>query len=129
MAEQVPLTPEENLLRIIESPPDAVRAMRPRMRAAFDWKLSLKMLGARYGDRSKKLATIKSLNMMFAGLGLLATVFMFVDFWFGIPKAEALRRLEEKARAIFVGDLSIEQLKPQAIIFLLCPSLHRRSPW
>lgn len=113
MAEQNPLTPEENLLRIIESPPDVVRSMRPRMRASFDAKLFLKMLQARYGDRIKKLATIKTLNIVFLGLGALATLFMFVDFWIGMPKEEVLKRLEAAAKRASIGDLAIEQLKPQ----------------
>jgi hypothetical protein len=113
MPEQAPLTPEENLLRIIESPKDAVRSMRPRPRVNFDVNLSLKMMQVKYGDKVKKLATLKSLNLIFLAFGLVATFYMFVDFWAGMPKEEAMSRLETSAKAAFIGDLNVEQLKPE----------------
>ncbi len=115
MANQTPLTPEENLLRIIESPAEAARGMRQRPRPPFDAKLYLQMVRAKYGDSIQRLATVRSLNIAFFAAASVATLFLFVDFWLGMPKAEILERLEASAKTSGVGDLSIEQLKPQAL--------------
>jgi type II secretory pathway component PulC len=113
---EVPLTPEEKLLRIIESPKDAVHSLRPQRRLqAPDVKLLLKDLKAKYGDKLKSLLTLKSANTILIGAGGLTTLFLVIDFCVGMPRLQMIMRLEDVAKKTDVGNLVIEKLDPLAI--------------
>ncbi|MBI5872828.1 MAG: hypothetical protein HZB36_01620 [Candidatus Omnitrophica bacterium] len=108
------LTPEEKLLRIIESPPGAMGQMRaPRRRQ--DFQLNLKLLRAKYGDRVKELLNLKAVNVALVFLGALATFFLAVDSWLGLPRKSVIEQLELLAKTQGVGDLAIERLDPLAV--------------
>lgn len=105
-----PMTPEEKLLRIIESPPEAARGMRVPQRRGQDFNLTLKLLKAQYGEKIKALCNLKVFTagiIFFAGL---ATFFLVVDFWLGRPRVSAIERLEFLAKKQGIGDLTMERL-------------------
>ena len=110
------LTPEEKLLRIIESPKEAVHPLRRERRFQVqDLKATLKLLKSKYGDKAKDFLTLKSANAVLIGSAALATVFLGADFWLGMPRLEAIARLDEAAKKMDVGNLVIERLDPLAI--------------
>lgn len=108
------LTPEEKLLRIIESPPGAMGPMRvPRRRQ--DLQLNWKLLRAKYGDRVKDLLNLKAVNVALVFLGALATIFLAIDFWLSLPRKSVIEQLELLAKTQGVGDLAIERLDPLSV--------------
>jgi hypothetical protein len=127
-----PLTPEENLLRIIEGPSDAARAMqRARPRSPVDPKLAWKLFQAKYLTGFAKYLNFKAMNIALLGLGGCVTFFLVADFIAGLPRADALARLEEAAKTASIGDISIERIPPlevflqeitQRNVFALVPS-------
>jgi hypothetical protein len=106
---EAPMTPEEKLLRIIESPPEAARGMRAPARRSMDFKLTLKLLKAQYGEKFKALCNLKAFIAGIIFLAGLATFFLVVDFWLGLPRLSAIERLELLARKQGVGDLTLER--------------------
>lgn len=111
---EAPLTPEEKLLRIIESPPQNVRPLRPA-RSILDFKFSLKLLKTKYTEKLKSLASLKTANMVLLVLSVAVTLFLGIDFWMGLPRASAWTHLEAMAKKQGVGDLRIENLEPISI--------------
>lgn len=105
------LTPEEKLLRIIESPPEKVRTMRPRRRIQ-DFKFSLKLFIAAHKNKVKDYLNLKTVNAVLVFLGGVATVFLVLDFWIGSPRLLALEHLAAMAKKQDIGDLTISQLDP-----------------
>ncbi len=105
------MTPEEKLLRIIENPSGAMGHMR-RPRPRQDFKLTFKLLKAKYGPRFKEFVSIKAVNAVLFCISILITVFLSIDFWLGIPRATAISRLELLAKAQNIGDLVINRLDP-----------------
>lgn len=103
------LTPEEKLLRIIEAPPGAVRPLKQK-RWLHDAGFSLKLLRAKYAARFKDAVSLKSANTLLVCLAALATMFLGLDFWLGMPRAGAIQRLEARAKNFDTGNLSIARL-------------------
>lgn len=111
------LTPEEKLLRIIETPggdPGRAGAMRVQRRG-MGFGFTLKMLRVKYQDRFKTVFNIKSLNvfLVFVALGL--TVFLGLDFWLGMPRLGLVQKLELLAKKTEIGDFKTEPLDPLII--------------
>lgn len=107
------LTPEEKLLRIIESPPGKAGPMRPQRRQ--DFQLTWKLLKAKYGAKVKEFVSPRAANALLVFFGALATLFLVIDFWLGIPRAASVDKIEALAKAQAAWDLSIESLDPLAV--------------
>ena len=108
------LTPEEKLLRIIESPVEAVRGMRPQRRI-HDFKFSLKLFKAKYGEKLKELFNLKTANAVLVFLAVITTVYLILDFGIGLPRAGVLQQLEMVARKMDIGNMAIERLEPLSL--------------
>jgi hypothetical protein len=110
------LTPEENLLRIIESPqgqtPHGGRGMGARLRRGSDVKAYLSEMQKGLLDQAQKFFTLRAASLALISAGGLATLFLVVDFWVGLPKSDFIDRLEQEARATDLGDLSVGQIDP-----------------
>lgn len=133
--EQPQLTPEEKLLRIIESPPQSVHRMRSG-RGLADFKFSFKILKAEYAKKFQAFLNLKSANVFLTVLAVITTVFLVFDFWAGLPRTSAFVHLEELAKRQGIGDLSIEHLDPLSIyvqeitqrnIFALPPPVKKQA--
>lgn len=109
-----PITPEEKLLRIIESPPQAVRGMR-RSSQKIDFKLNLKLFRAKYGDKLSAILNLKSACAVLIFLSGLASLYFIIDFWLGSPRLASVQRLVLAAKKTDIGDLSIGQLDPLSL--------------
>ena len=105
------LTPEEKLLRIIESPPDTVRGMRRERRIA-DFKIDFKILKAKYGEKLKEFFNLKAASVVLVFLSGVATMYLGLDFWLGAPRLTNVVRLEMLAKKMEVGDMTLGQLDP-----------------
>lgn len=106
------LTPEEKLLRIIEAPPGVVRPLKQKRwlhDAGFSWKL----WQAKYASKFKDTLSLKSANALLVFAAVLATIFLGLDFWLGMPRAGAIQRLEARAKNFDTGDLSVS--RPDAL--------------
>ena len=108
------LTPEEKLLRIIESPPEAVRGMRRERRIA-DFKIDFKILKAKYGEKLKAFLNLKAASVVLVFLSGIATMYLGLDFWLGAPRLTNVKRLEMLAKKMEVGDMTLGQLDPLSI--------------
>lgn len=108
------LTPEEKLLRIIDTPADAVRRMRPQRRLQ-DFKLSLKLFKAQYGEKFKEFLNLRAVNAVLVVCAAIVTVFLALDFWLGLPSPEALQRMEQTAKKLDITELTIEHLEPVSV--------------
>jgi len=108
------LTPEEKLLRIIESPPEAVRGMRRERRIA-DFKLDFKLLKAKYGEKLKAFLNLKAASAVLVFLSGVATIYLGLDFWLGAPRLTNVQRLEVLAKKMEVGDMTLGQLDPLSV--------------
>jgi len=108
------LTPEENLLRIIESPGQAPRGGRGmgRVRRGIDPRMQLRLFKKAALDRAHKFLTLRTANVALIAAGGLATLFLVGDFWIGLPKSDFLDSLEAEARTVDMGDLEIEPIQP-----------------
>ncbi|MGE5279546.1 MAG: hypothetical protein ACM3L6_02225 [Deltaproteobacteria bacterium] len=111
------LTPEENLLRIIESPGQAPRGGRGMGRpgAAFDLRGRGRALRKTFLGKAEKLLTLRAANILLATAGGVATLFLVVDFWVGLPRPDFIEGLEAQARATDLGDLSVGQIDPLSV--------------
>jgi hypothetical protein len=111
---ETPLTPEEKLLRIIESPP-AARPL-PNQGRGLDWKLTLRLLQAKYvqrfAEKAKDFLSLGMLNYFLVAVGALITVYVAIDFSIGLPRPEWVRRVENAGKEGTVGDLTIERPGP-----------------
>lgn len=105
------LTPEEKLLRIIESPPEVVRGMR-RDRRIPDFKIDFKILKAKYGEKLKALLNLKAASVVLVFFSGVATMYLGLDFWLGAPRLTNVQRLEMLAKKMEVGDMTLGQLEP-----------------
>ncbi len=105
------LTPEEKLLRIIESPPEAVRGMM-RTRRMPDLKFDLKLLKEKYGEKLKAFLNLKAASVVLVFLSGIATMYLGLDFWLGLPRLTNVVRLEMLAKKMEVGDMTLGQLDP-----------------
>lgn len=111
-----PLTPEENLLRIIEGPPGAARAMqRGRPRPPLDPRLAWRLFQTKYLTGWIKALSFRNMNIVLLALGGCATLFLIGDFVSGFPRSDALARLEQAAKTSSIGDLTIERIPPVAV--------------
>ncbi len=108
------MTPEEKLLRIIETPAEAMHAMRPRRRIQ-DLKFSLKLFKDTYAPKVKDFFNLKTVNTFLFFLAAIATVCLILDFWIGVPRANVILRLESAAKKINIGDMAIERLDPLSL--------------
>lgn len=106
------LTPEEKLLRIIETPGGPPRGLHARPRASFDWKITLKLLQVKYGAIITRFLTFKAANTALVGIAAVATLFLLVDFLVGSPRAAALQRLESEAEGVSLAGLGSGDLNP-----------------
>jgi len=112
------LTPEENLLRIIETPggkPARGGRGMGRGRGGTDIKLQWRALKQRLLSKAQKLLTLRTVNTILLSAGGLVTLFLVVDFWIGLPKSDFIDKLEEEARATDFGELSIGTLSPLSV--------------
>jgi len=109
------LTPEENLLRIIEAPgqapPRGGRGMG-RPRRGMDLRMQLRFFQKTALARAQKVFTLHTANIVLILAGGVATLFLVADFWVGLPKSDFLDNLEAQALATDLGDLSIGQISP-----------------
>ncbi|MFH0877445.1 MAG: hypothetical protein V1863_04390 [Candidatus Omnitrophota bacterium] len=108
---EAPLTPEEKLLRIIESPPGKVHPLRSKKRLP-ELKFSLKQLKSQYKERAKAFLNLKTANGALTFVSGAVTVFLAIDFWIGLPRASALQHLEATAKKQDIGSLTMENLDP-----------------
>ena len=111
------MTPEEKLLRIIESPGQAPSRSLPRVARAniAASGFLIKSWVAHYRTYWKSAVNLKTANQVVLTLCLLITGYLFVDFWLGLPNAGMVNRLERAARQIDIGNISIEALNPLAL--------------
>ncbi len=109
------LTPEEKLLRIIESPQETVRGLRVQRRGGQDLKVILKILKAKYGEKLKTFLNIKAANAVLIASACFATFYLVVDFLGGMPRLANVGKLESMAKRLDIGDLSLGQLDPLSI--------------
>ena len=108
------LTPEEKLLRIIESPTGAASVPRPQRRLP-DLRQTLKLLAEQYAPKLKELLNLKTINAVIVFLAALATVFLGLDFGLGLPRLASIRRIERVAKKWDIGDITIEHLEPVTV--------------
>ena len=115
---ETPLTPEEKLLRIIESPQGASRSV-PSRRSLQDYKFFFKSWQEKYkgaaGEKIGKFLNLKAVNVILAGIATAATIFLVVDFVIGMPRSLMVMSLEAAAKKKDVGNLTIEGLEPLTI--------------
>jgi len=111
------LTPEENLLRIIESPQGQTprRGMGARPRRGSDVKAYLSEIQKGLLEQAKKFFSLRMASLALISAGGLATLFLVVDFWLGLPKSDFIDKLEQEARATDLGDLSVGQIDPLGV--------------
>jgi hypothetical protein len=109
------LTPEEKLLRIIESPSQIHRGLKISRRSGEDLKIFFKLLKAKYGDKLKEYFNARTANALLLFFSCLVTVYLVFDFSMGMPRSTHVDRLEMLARKIDIGDLSLGQLDPLAV--------------
>lgn len=109
------MTPEEKLLRIIESPGGAPRNLpRARMNVQAG-SLFFKAWVAHYRTNLKKSITLKAVKQAVMALCAAATVYMLVDFFMGMPHGNLVQRLEKAAQKGNIGNISIEALNPLSL--------------
>jgi type II secretory pathway component PulC len=109
------MTPEEKLLRIIESPGEAPRNL-PRARMDIHASgLFLKTWLAHSRGRFKKTITLKAVNQAIVALCVLTSLYLIFDFWMGMPNSSMIQRLEKAAKKANVGNISIEALNPLSL--------------
>lgn len=115
---EAPLTPEEKLLRIIESPQGAVRSA-PSRRSLQDYKFFFKSWKEKYkgvaGEKIGKLLNLKAVNVILVVIATAATVFLVADFVMGMPRSLMVMNLEAAAKKKDLGNLTIEGLEPLTI--------------
>ena len=115
---ETPLTPEEKLLRIIESPQGASRSV-PSRRSLQDYKFFFKSWQEKSkgaaGEKIGKVLNLKAVNVILAGIATAATIFLVVDFVIGMPRSLMVMSLEAAAKKKDVGNLTIEGLEPLTI--------------
>jgi type II secretory pathway component PulC len=109
------LTPEEKLLRIIETPGGPPRGLHARPRASFDWKITLKLLQVKYGALITRFLTFKAANTALVALAAAATLFLLIDFLVGAPRASSLQRVEAGASSVSLTDLGSNDIKPVSV--------------
>ncbi len=109
------MTPEEKLLRIIESPGEAPRNL-PRARMDIHTSgLFLKTWLAHSRNRFKKTITLRAVNQAILALCALTTLYLVFDFLMGMPNSSMIQRLEKTAKKAGVGNISIEALNPLSL--------------
>lgn len=108
------LTPEEKLLRIIESGPGkthkAGRVSHPRTSVKF----TIQDLKNQYLGKLKKFFNLKAFNITLIFLGAGFSLFVIVDFLAGLPRMSDIMRLETDAKTQGIGDIKVEHLKSAA---------------
>ncbi len=113
------LTPEEKLLRIIESPQGVARPMKPVRASLQDFKFSGKLLSEKYGKIFKgwlqEHLNIKAINFLFLFLALCATAYICIDFPMGVPTKNIVAQVQNSAKKFDIGDLTLGELEPLAI--------------
>lgn len=109
------MTPEEKLLRLIESPAENVKKMRPVFRRWPDVRLVLSRLKSQYGEMFKNFLTLKIANIVLVVAATAATLYLMLDFWIGAPTVHTIRRLEAAAKRMDVGNMAIERMNPLAV--------------
>jgi type II secretory pathway component PulC len=113
-----PLTPEEKLLRIIESPAQSPRPMPPR-RMVQDFRFSLNIWNAKFKEkcwpRIQEALTLKTANFFLVIFSVFATIFLVFDFSMGAPRASALAALELQAKKADIGDMTFEAMEPVSV--------------
>ena len=105
------LTPEEKLLKIIETPKGgagAGRSMRAPMRISFSYKA----LWNKWKPIIVEHLKLKTINYALFALAMLFTLYAGLDFWLGIPSEERAKVLEEKARSRPLENIAIVKLFP-----------------
>lgn len=108
------LTPEEKLLRIIESSPGKIPAAARAARKHADFKFTFKDLKNQYAEKFNKFLNIKAVNILLVFLSAGFSLFVIVDFLAGLPSMTNVMRLESIAKSQAIGDIKVEHLKPMA---------------
>lgn len=116
VAAEAGMTPEEKLLRIIESPTEAKAhvALRP----AFNFQASALYVKAwfkHFREKAKDYLSLKiAIRVLFAAC-IFSTLFLIVDFWNGLPNAALLEKMELAAKRADIGRINIEALNPLSV--------------
>ncbi|MFH1691524.1 MAG: hypothetical protein ABIC68_03000 [Candidatus Omnitrophota bacterium] len=108
------LTPEEKLLRIIESSPGKIPTAARVARKRADIKFTFKDLKNRYTEKFSKFLNIKSVNILLVFLSAGFSLFVIIDFLAGLPRMTNVMRLESDAKKQGIGDVKVEHLQPLA---------------
>ena len=116
------LTPEEKLLRMIESPKGAMPSSRPMdsgRRNLQDLKLSWKFIFEKYFKLVKEgyqdYLNLRTANIIFLSLSVAATIYVGFDFPLGNPRSNILTQIQSAARRFDIGNLSLDELAPVSI--------------
>lgn len=119
---EAPLTPEEKLLRMIESPKGAMPSSRPMnsgRRNLQDLKLSWKFIFEKYSklvkERYQDYLNLRVANIIFLSLSVAATIYVGFDFPLGNPRPNILTQIQSAARKFDIGNLSLDELAPVSI--------------
>ncbi|HQP91089.1 MAG TPA: type II secretion system protein N [Candidatus Omnitrophota bacterium] len=115
------LTPEEKLLRMIETPQGGPppRPMNQRHRSLQDLTLNWKFLYEKYSkvikERYQDYVNFRTGNILLFSICAVATIYFALDFILGAPRANAISQIQTSAKKIDMGDLSLEELAPLSI--------------
>jgi len=110
------MTPEEKLLRIIESPGGEAPRNLPRARMNVGSSgLFLKAWLTHYRAQFTKKVSLKVANRAVVVLCMAATVYLALDFLIGMPNAALIERLEKAARKTSLGNIGVEALNPLSL--------------
>jgi hypothetical protein len=109
------MTPEEKLLRIIESPGEAARHS-PRARLNVQaGSLFLKAWFSHQSGELKKTLSLRVFNQAVMTLCGVMTVYLVIDFFMGMPSVTFVQRLERAAKKANIGNISVEGLSPLSV--------------
>ncbi|MFA5039471.1 MAG: hypothetical protein WC732_07305 [Candidatus Omnitrophota bacterium] len=110
------MTPEEKLLRIIETPPGEGRRVAPKVSFNFQASgLYVKAWIKHYREKARDSLSLKTAIQGLMVACVLATVFLIVDFWMGLPSSAIIQRLERAAQNTEIGKVSIEGIGPLSL--------------
>lgn len=109
------MTPEEKLLRIIESPGTGPRNLpRARMNAASGG-LFLKAWITHHRVQFTKKISLKAATQVVVVLCVAATIYFVLDFLIGMPNVTLIERVEKAAKKMNLGNISVGALSPLSL--------------
>lgn len=116
MAADAGMTPEEKLLRIIESPGEA--KAHAVLKPSFNFQASTLYVKAwikHYREKAKDYLSLKTaIRALFAAC-VFSTLFLVADFWNGLPNTSILEKMESAAKQTDIGKINIEALGPLSV--------------